>query len=134
MTGNNEEQGGSNGSYYKLTKLDHLLPSWESLVTVDRRVTYRKDENDSLQYENCVNATSFCLSCFRDLTAVMSVTEIWFSTFTRTTKLSNTSSVVFLEVLGDKCRFLTSRVSLRFLMSQFISREGFMARKKVMKF
>lgn len=36
-----EEQGGSSVSYYKLMKLDHLLPSWESLAIVDRGVTIK---------------------------------------------------------------------------------------------
>lgn len=35
MRGNDQGQGDSSGSYYKLTKLDHLLASRESLVTLD---------------------------------------------------------------------------------------------------
>lgn len=50
IRGNNEEQGGSSGSYYKLTKLDHLLPSWESLVILDIGTTYRKDGDTSILY------------------------------------------------------------------------------------
>lgn len=50
MRGDDEEQGGSSGSYYKLTKLDHLLASWEPLVILDRVATYRKDRHVSIQY------------------------------------------------------------------------------------
>lgn len=41
MSGRSEEQRGSGGPYYLLMKLDHLLPSWESIVVLDREDTKR---------------------------------------------------------------------------------------------
>lgn len=38
-----EEQGGGSGSYYKLMKLDYLLPSWESFIILDKGAANRKD-------------------------------------------------------------------------------------------